>query len=127
MTLVHADPRPGGVPEIAVKRLAPFDYARFPLRPSAIPPRIALPPRDLLERLAEEHVFAELAEAVMLSFAAENGARMRAMVAARDNTAETLEALTGLARRLRQEEITGEIVELATASLSQDQAGDGTG
>ncbi|WP_172332521.1 F0F1 ATP synthase subunit gamma [Mangrovicoccus sp. HB161399] len=118
VVLVHAVPEPGGVPRAVAKQLAPFDYARFPLRRAAVPPRITLPPRLLLERLAEEHVFAELAEAVMLSFAAENGARMRAMVAARDNTAETLEELTGLARRLRQEEITEEIVELATASLS---------
>ncbi len=117
-TLVHAAPGPGGAPEIGTRQLAPFDYARFPLRPSAVPPLIALPPALLLEELAAEHVFAELAEAVMLSFAAENGARMRAMVAARDSTAETLGELTALARRLRQEEITGEIVELATASLT---------
>ena len=53
----------------------------------------------------------------MLSFAAENEARMRAMIAAHDNVSETLSDLIGQSRRLRQEEITDEITELATASL----------
>ena len=53
----------------------------------------------------------------MLSFAAENEARMRAMVAAKDNVSESLQAMIGEARRLRQEDITQEITELATSSL----------
>ena len=54
----------------------------------------------------------------MLSFAAENDARMHAMVAARANVRATLERLTGEFRRLRQEEITAEIVELAAGGLN---------
>ncbi len=42
---------------------------------------------------------------------------MRAMIAAQDNTADTLTELIHTPRSLRQEEITEEIVELATASL----------
>jgi ATP synthase len=53
-----------------------------------------------------------------LSFAAENGARMRAMIAARSNVARKLDELVGSFRRLRQEEITGEIIELSAGIIS---------
>ena len=72
-----------------------------------------MPADRLLARLVEEYIVAELLEAVMLAFVAENVARMRAMISAQDNVSETLDALVGTARRLRQEEITEEIVELA--------------
>jgi F-type H+-transporting ATPase subunit gamma len=54
----------------------------------------------------------------MLSFAAENEARMRAMIAARSNVSRKLDELVGSFRRLRQEEITGEIIELSSGSTS---------
>ena len=54
----------------------------------------------------------------MLSFAAENEARMRAMIAARSNVARKLEELVSSFRRLRQEEITGEIIELSAGGIS---------
>ena len=54
----------------------------------------------------------------MLSFAAENEARMRAMIAARSNVSRKLDELVGSFRRLRQEEITGEIIELSGGSIS---------
>jgi len=71
----------------------------------------------LLASLAEEYVFAELCEAIMLSFAAENEARMRAMISARDNVAETLDHLTAQARQLRQEDITNEIIEVTNGRV----------
>jgi F-type H+-transporting ATPase subunit gamma len=67
----------------------------------------------------QEYVFAQLAEAALLSFAAENEARMRAMIAAQDNTAETLAQMVATSRQLRQEEITEEILELAVSGLAQ--------
>ena len=54
----------------------------------------------------------------MLSFAAENEARMQAMIAARSNVARKLDKLVESFRRLRQEEITGEIIELSAGSVS---------
>jgi F-type H+-transporting ATPase subunit gamma len=54
----------------------------------------------------------------MLSFAAENEARMRAMIAARSNVSRKLDELVASFRRLRQEEITGEIIELSGGSIS---------
>lgn len=117
VTLVHADPGAGGAMTIRIKELVPFDYARFRPSERRLPPLVTLPPERLLAQLVEEHIFAELIEAVMLSFAAENEARMRAMVAAKDNVSESLQAMIGEARRLRQEDITQEITELATSSL----------
>ena len=59
-----------------------------------------------------------LCEEVMLSFAAENEARMEAMIAARSNVVRKLDELVASFRRLRQEEITGEIIELLVGSVS---------
>src|SRR5260370_38999176 len=81
--------------------------------PRAVLPITTLPPEELLAELAEEYVYAELCEEVMLSFAAENEARMEAMIAARTNVSRKLDELIGSFRRLRQEEITGEIIELS--------------
>jgi F-type H+-transporting ATPase subunit gamma len=86
--------------------------------PRAVPPITTLPLEQLLAELAEEYVYAELCEEIMLSFAAENEARMRAMIAARSNVARKLDELVGSFRRLRQEEITGEIIELSAGSIS---------
>ncbi len=71
-----------------------------------------LPPQILLAELAQEYVFAELCEALTLSLAAENEARLRAMTAAKSNVTTMLEELIGRSRRLRQEEMTNEIIEL---------------
>jgi len=73
---------------------------------------ISLPPASLLTQLAEEYVFAEVCEALTLSLAAENEARMRAMTAAKSNVSTMLDDLVARSRQLRQEEITNEIIEL---------------
>jgi len=110
---VYAEPRGSGEVEIVARALAPFDFTRFPRVKLAAEPIVHLPKRALLARLADEYMFAEVAEAVILSFAAENEARLRAMTNARSHIDELLERLQGRARALRQEEITNEIVELA--------------
>ena len=115
VSLVHADPDAAEPGQVLVRRLAPFDFDRFPVARTAQSPLMTLSPQTLLARLAEEYVFAEICEAVMLSFAAENAARMRAMVAAKENVEETMATLVARSRQVRQEEITAEIVELATA------------
>ncbi|SDH70307.1 F0F1 ATP synthase subunit gamma [Alloyangia pacifica] len=117
VSVLHA--APGGTEghDVVQKRLVPFDYSRFPRPETSLAPRITLPPDELLSRLVEEYIFAEISEALMLSFAAENEARMRAMIAAHDNVTGSLDALVGQARRLRQDAITEEIMELATGSL----------
>ncbi|WHZ36601.1 F0F1 ATP synthase subunit gamma [Sagittula sp. MA-2] len=111
--VVHAAPVSAGGFEVVTKRLVPFDYARFAHGGRSGEPRITLPPDRLLASLTEEYIVAELIEAVVLAFAAENIARMRAMVAAHENVAEKLDSLVATSRRLRQDEITEEIAELA--------------
>ena len=118
VTVIHAVPAPSASIEIVERALLPFDFARFKVARRSIPPITTLPPEQLLAELAEEYVYAELCEEVMLSFAAENEARMRAMIAARSNVSRKLDELVGSFRRLRQEEITGEIIELSGGSIS---------
>src|SRR5262249_22787290 len=72
----HAVPAASASVEIVERTLLPFDFARFKAAPRALSPITTLPSEQLLADLAEEYVYAELCEAVMLSFAAENEARM---------------------------------------------------
>lgn len=116
--IVHAVPNSSATIEVSQQMLLPFDFDRFPIPRGRDAPLVTLAPQRLLERLAQEYVFAQLCEAIMLSFAAENEARMRAMTAARTNVHNTLEQLAGTFRQLRQEKITSEIVELSAGSLA---------
>ena len=118
VTVVHATPNPSTSVQTVEQTLLPFDFGRFPITPRRDPPLVTVAPQRLLTQLAEEYIFAQLCEAIMLSFAAENDARMRAMIAARTNVHDRLETLTGDFRRLRQEEITSEIVELSAGSIA---------
>lgn len=96
--------------------LLPIDFGRFG-RPKQIQaPLISFSPHALLERLAPEYVYAQLCEATMHAFAAENEARMIAMLAAKTNIETKLAALSRRERQLRQQEITTEVVELAAGA-----------
>src|SRR6516225_4157335 len=117
LTVIHAVPAPSASVEIVERTLLPFDFARFKVTPRSIPPITTLPVEQLIADLAEEYVYAQLCEEVLLSFAAENEARMVAMIAARNNVARKLDELVANFRRLRQEEITGEIIELSAGSM----------
>ncbi len=126
VTLVHARPSSTMPLTVEMKRLVSFDFGRFPPAATAIPPLLTLSPQKLLGRPVAEYVFSELCEAIMQSFAAENETRMRAMVEAHANVAEKLNDLAALSRRLRQEEITDEILELsagAAAAAGNDKRG----
>ncbi len=94
----------------------PIDFERFQRSITRQAPLITLAPELLLERLTGEYVYAQLCEAAMQTFVAENDARMIAMVAAKNNTETKLAALLQRERQLRQEEITTEIVELAAGA-----------
>lgn len=117
VTLLHAVPNPSETIEVIDSALWPFDFTRFKQTLRDYPPLITLTPKRLLAKLAEEYIYTQLCEAIMLSFAAENTARMRAMIAARANVHDTLDKLIGESRRLRQDEITSEIVELSSVTL----------
>jgi F-type H+-transporting ATPase subunit gamma len=96
--------------------LLPIDFSRFECQPERERPLITLAPELLLERLAAEYIYAQLCQAAMHAFVAENEARMIAMLAAKSNTDTKLDALVRREQRLRQEEITIEIIELAAGA-----------
>jgi F-type H+-transporting ATPase subunit gamma len=108
--------RSGSGVQIERHSLLPIDLARFPRQVPNLPPLTTLAPPVLLERLAAEYVYAQLCEAAMHAFAAENEARMMAMAAARTNIESKLVGLSQREHQLRQEEITTEIVELAAGA-----------
>jgi len=96
--------------------LLPFDFHRFAVQVSGQPPLITLAPSTLLARLAEEYVFAELCEAALAAFAAENEARVATLLAAKNNLEHMDSDLKALERQIRQDEITAEVVELASGA-----------
>ena len=114
--LVHGSPGEGEDQAIVRRWLLPFDFGRFPAHlADGQAPLMNLPPMALLEQLAVEYVHADLCEALMLSYAAENQARMQAMIAAHGNLERTEASLTLQFQRVRQEDITDEILELSAA------------
>ncbi|KWC91579.1 F0F1 ATP synthase subunit gamma [Burkholderia cepacia] len=114
VTLVHGAPQAAGESAVQSTSLLPFDFRRFEPARRPFQPVVTLPIQQLQERLAEEYVYTQVCEAIILSFAAENEARMRAMIAAKRNIDDTAQRLNRDYHRLRQEQITAEIVELST-------------
>lgn len=113
-----------GVIEVDRHSLLPIDFTRFTQPSGQLAPLLALEPHLLLERLAAEYVYAQLCEAAMHAFVAENEARMIAMVAAKNNTENKLNELVRRERQFRQEEITTEIIELAAGAEAARAASD---
>lgn len=96
--------------------LVPIDFGRFATPVAEQAPLTTLSPQALVERLAAEYVFAQLCQAAMHAFEAENEARMLTMASAKTNIESKVAELTQRERQLRQEEITTEIVELAAGA-----------
>lgn len=117
VVMVHMLPGESGRQEVVARSLLPFDYSRFPVVQRSQPPLITLEPMQLIAGLAEEYVFAELCEALVLAFAAENEARMQAMVVAQSHIEQRRDGLEAEYRQVRQDEITDEIIELSGARL----------
>lgn len=100
------------------RALLPLDVATFHGRAGDLPPLLNLAPAELLQQFAEEYIFAALCAAALHSFACECEARAEAMAGARRQIDRRVEALEALERRVRQEEITEEIVELAGSTAA---------
>ena len=92
--------------------LLPLDTSVIKVAETSIPPLVNVGARQLFDELAAEYVFALLEEAAMESFASENAARFRMMDAARDNIQRKTTDLGRLARRMRQDAVTAEILEI---------------
>jgi F-type H+-transporting ATPase subunit gamma len=96
--------------------LVPIDFRHFPTTVAEKVPLTTLSPLALVERLAAEYVFAQLCQAAMHAYEAENEARMLTMASAKTNIERKVTELTQRERQLRQDEITTEIVELAAGA-----------
>ncbi len=105
------------------RRLFPIDVKAFAHPTSGEAPLSNLPPEDLLREITADYVHAELCDAALHAFAAENEARVEAMASARREIDRQLASLRATQRQVRQEDITAEIIELAageTASRTID-------
>lgn len=109
---------PGHGAQVERQRLLPFDAARMPPPRAGHAPLIYLLPQVLLGDLTADFLHAQLCRAALHAFAAENEARMAAMAAARGQIERRLGTLQGQQRRVRQEEITAEIIELAAGETA---------
>ena len=105
--------QPGQGVQAARQVLLPLDPAAFASSVIMVPPLLNLAPAVLLQALTADYLHAELCHAALHGFAAENEARMEAMAAAHSQTERQLASLQATQRRVRQEEITAEIIELA--------------
>ncbi len=110
--------QPGRGGKMERHRLFPFDLTAFPASADADLPLINLPAALLLNDLTADYVHAQLCTAALHAFAAENEARMEAMAAARAQIDRRLTDLQATQSRVRQEEITIEIIELAAGETA---------
>jgi F-type H+-transporting ATPase subunit gamma len=96
--------------------LLPLKMPAAEERASRIPPLVNLSPRLLLDDIIAEYFFAALENATMQSFFSENLTRFRAMEAAHQNIENKSGELSKLSRRLRQEAVTTEILDLISGA-----------
>jgi F-type H+-transporting ATPase subunit gamma len=109
---------PGGGVHVERRRLFPFDLSAFPRAAEADAPLLNLAPEALLDALTADYMHAQLCDAALHAFAAENEARMETMAAAHGQIDRQLASLQATQRRVRQEEITAEIIELAAGETA---------
>ncbi len=110
--------RPGSTATIERRSLFPLDMARIAQPTDRVAPLLNLAPSSLLSALTADYVHAQLCEAGLEAFAAENEARMAAMASAHTEIERKLDRLRGQAQIVRQEEITAEIIELAAGDAA---------
>jgi F-type H+-transporting ATPase subunit gamma len=115
---VFSEAPPGRGTHVKRRRLFPFDMQQFPHPADSSPPLLNLPPSQLLSELTADYLHAQLCNAALHAFAAENQARMEAMAAARNQIERQLVSLQATQRMIRQEQITEEIIELAAGETA---------
>lgn len=103
-------------PGIERRQLLPLEVPASAKPSPKAPPLINLGPRRLFDGIVAEYFFAALESAAMHSFFSENSTRFRTMEAARQNIRNKSGELARLARRLRQEAVTTEILDLISGT-----------
>ncbi len=116
MDMIHAG-WASGQPQVVRQVLLPVDLSNLP-PPGATRPLTQLPPDALINSLSGDYLHAVVCKAALHAFAAENEARMEAMSAAGSQIKRELDDFEGTLRRVRQEAITAEIIELGTGTAS---------
>jgi len=114
--VVYAQHAGRDLPRIERHRLLPLEMPVVEMHLPQMPPLINLSPRRLFDAFVGEYFFAVLENAVMQSFFSENSTRFRTMEAAHQNIGNKSEELAKLARRLRQEAVTTEILDLISGA-----------
>jgi len=109
---LYGQVREGARWQVIHQALLPADLGRFRKGPAGNAPLHHLPVPDLLARIVEEHLLADLALAATESLAAENASRLEAMTTAGDNIDRKLDDLRDQERILRQEQITDELLDV---------------
>ena len=115
--------RPAEGVQIVRRRLFPFDLKAFAHPTPGGAPLRNLPPEDLLRDLTADYMHAQLCDAALHAFAAENEARVEAMASAHREIDRQLAALRATQRLVRQEDITAEIIELAAGETASRAIG----
>lgn len=106
-----------GQPCVHRQALLPLDPADLP-PPETVPPLTQLPRAELINSLTGDYLHALICRAALHAFAAENEARMQAMASADSQITRELATFEATLRRVRQEAITAEIIELGTGVIS---------
>ncbi|MCA8942658.1 MAG: F0F1 ATP synthase subunit gamma [Planctomycetes bacterium] len=121
--LVYARSAPGLQWQIQAEQVLPFDFTSYrssektPQRPHHY-----LDAEELVERLADEFVFAEFMRATTEAFASENDARLATMSSAHDNIERQIGTMQQSERVERQAEITLELLDVITgAEAAEDE------
>lgn len=107
-----------GAAQVKRQQLFPVDLP-VTSADSQTAPLMNMPPAELIAALGDDYFHARICNIALHAYAAENEARMAAMAAARSQIERELSENQALERRVRQEAITAEIIELATG----EQAG----
>jgi F-type H+-transporting ATPase subunit gamma len=121
MDMIHAR-WASGQPGVVRQPLLPVDLSHLP-PPGATRPLTQLPADALIASLSEDYLHALVCKGALHAFAAENEARMEAMSAAGSQITRELAEVEATLRRVRQEAITAEIIELGTGTASARGAG----
>lgn len=101
------------------RQLFPLDTKSFARDVSGDAPLLNVQPAALLANLTADYIHAQLCDAALNAFAAENEARMEAMASAHREIDRELGKLQMRQRIVRQDEITAEIIELAAGAAAQ--------
>jgi F-type H+-transporting ATPase subunit gamma len=120
MDMIHAG-WASGQSEVVRQVLLPVDLSDLP-PPRATRPLTQLPTDALINNLSGDYLHALVCKAALHAFAAENEARMEAMSAAGSQITRELGDFEATLRRVRQEAITAEIIELGTGAASTTDA-----